>query len=171
MENILGTPPPAPPANVPPLPERKGTQTMTMRQQMAEHRDNPVCASCHKMMDGLGLALENFDQAGRWRSVDQGADSRNSKFVSIDASGNFPDGEPFEGIVGLRQGVIKRADLFYSTFTEKLLTYALGRGLEYYDMPTVRAIDRDAANAQYRFSSVVLDIVNSLPFQMRRSQS
>jgi mono/diheme cytochrome c family protein len=171
MENLLGTPPPAPPANVPPLPDRKGTKTMTMREQMAEHRANPVCASCHRMMDGLGLALENFDQAGRWRAVDQGADSRNAVFAPIDATGNFPDGEPFDGVLGVRAGVLKRADLFYSTFIEKLLTYAVGRGLEYYDMPAIRAIGRDAETKQYRFSAIVLGIVNSLPFQQRRSQS
>jgi hypothetical protein len=140
-----------------------------MRERMAQHRANPVCASCHTMMDPMGLALENFDQAGRWRAVDDGMDSRRSDFTKIDTSGVFPDGTKFDGPVELRKILTDRSDRFVNTVTEKLLTYALGRGLEYYDEPAVRAIVRGARPDEYRFSTVVIGIVNSLPFQMRRS--
>jgi hypothetical protein len=165
LENILGTPPPPPPPNVPPLDATnvKG-KVMSVRERMEEHRKNPACATCHKMMDPLGFALENFDGVGRWRSRAEGN-------APIDASAVLPDGTAFDGVDGLRRVLLSRSDLFVHTMTEKLLTYALGRGLEYYDQPAVRGIVRDAAKHDLRFSGLILGIVNSAPFQMRRSQS
>jgi hypothetical protein len=172
LENILGTPPPNPPANVPALDEKQGgAVAVTMRERMAQHRANPVCSSCHTMMDPMGLALENFDQAGRWRAVDDGLDSRRSDFTKIDTSGVFLDGTKFDGPAELRQLLMRQPEQFVGTVTGKLLTYALGRGLEYYDQPTVRAIVRESRPADFRFASVVMGIVNSMPFQMRRSES
>jgi mono/diheme cytochrome c family protein len=165
LENILGTPPPPPPADVPPLEATavKG-KILSVREQMEEHRKNPACASCHKLMDPLGFALENFDAVGRWRTRAEGN-------AVIDTSAVLPDGTAFEGADGLRQVLLSRSDLFVQTMTEKLLTYALGRGLEYYDAPAVRAIGREVARRDHRFSSLILGVVNSAPFQMRRSQS
>ena len=172
LENILGVSPPEPPADVPDLDEQEHVATaVTMRQRMETHRANPACASCHRMMDPLGLALENFDQAGRWRTVEESFDSRSASFVPIDASGALPDGTVFVGASGLRHVLLRRSDRFVTTMTEKMLTYALGRGLEHYDMPAVRAITREAADDAYRFSSLVLGVVRSAPFQMRRSES
>jgi mono/diheme cytochrome c family protein len=164
LENILGTPPPPPPPNVPSLVLRTNAsgQILTMRQQMEAHRANPVCASCHKVMDPLGFALENFDATGKWRSTDAGA--------PIDASGVAPDGFPLNGPADLRKYLLSHPDQFATTVTEKLLTYALGRGVEYYDAPAIRNIMRDAAPGRYRWSSLVLGIVKSTPFQMRRSR-
>ena len=133
-----------------------------MRERMAAHRANPVCASCHQIMDPVGFSLENYDAVGRWRTDETGA--------PIDASGNLPDGVKFEGASGLRQALMSRPELFVTTMTEKLLTYGLGRGLEYYDAAAVRNIVRDAHSKDDRFSSLILGIVNSTPFQMRRSQ-
>jgi hypothetical protein len=162
MENILGTPPPDPPANVPPLSESNdGGKVLTMRDRMVQHRRNPVCASCHSMMDPIGLTLENFDAVGRWRTSDSGA--------TLDVSGGLPDGSTFEGATGLRQALLKHAPEFVTTMTEKLLTYALGRGLEYYDEPVVRRITRDAAAQNSSFSALVSNVVKSTPFQMKRS--
>jgi mono/diheme cytochrome c family protein len=161
LTNILGTPPPEPPPNVPPLDETPG-KPLTMRERMEEHRKNPACASCHKLMDPIGLALENFDGIGRWRTADAG--------VRIDASSTLWDGTQVDGPAGLRQAILSRPDQFARTATEMLLTYALGRGLEYYDMPVVRAVVKDAARIHYRFSSLVTGIVTSVPFQMRRAQ-
>ena len=170
LENILGTPPPSPPADVPPLDETENVgKPMTMRERMAAHRRNPVCASCHVLMDPLGLALENFDQAGRWRAVDYGADGRRSLFTAIDASGALPDGTKFDGPFELREALLGRGDRFVATLAEKLLTYALGRGVEYYDGPAIRKIVQDASRREYRFSSIVLSLTKSLPFQMRRA--
>jgi len=162
LENLLGTPPPAPPPDVPPL-EAVDTPgaVLSMRERMALHRANPVCASCHAMMDPLGLALENFDATGKWRTLDDAS-------LPIDASSRFPDGTPFEGPDGLREGLLA-SDRFVATMTEKMLTYALGRGVEYYDMPAVRAIMREAAADEYRFSSLITAIVRSAPFTMRRA--
>jgi hypothetical protein len=163
LENILGTPPPAPPANVPDLKDtNKEGKVLSMRERMAQHRASPICAGCHSMMDPPGLALENFDAVGRRRTVDE-------TFTPIDASGVLPDGTKFEGPTGLRQALEARSERFVNTLTEKLLTYALGRGLEYYDAPAVRAITREARRNNSRLSSLVLGIVNSPPFQMRRS--
>jgi hypothetical protein len=162
LENLLGTPPPPPPQAVPPLKEnQEGTKPLTMRAKMEEHRANPVCASCHKTMDPIGFTLENFDAVGAWRGMDAGE--------PIDASGQFVDGTRVDGVITLRQALLKRPDVFVRTMTQKMLIYALGRGLEDYDMPTVRAIVRDASKQDYRFSSLVLGIVNSAPFQMRMS--
>jgi Protein of unknown function (DUF1592)/Protein of unknown function (DUF1588)/Protein of unknown function (DUF1585)/Protein of unknown function (DUF1587)/Protein of unknown function (DUF1595) len=160
LENLLGTPPPSPPQVVPPLKENEeGVKPLTMRAKMEEHRANPVCASCHKMMDPIGFTLENFDAVGAWRARDAGE--------PIDASGQFVDGTAVDGVVTLRHALLKRPDVFVRTMTQKMLTYALGRGVEDYDMPAVRAIVRDSATQDYRFSSLVLGIVNSAPFQMR----
>jgi Protein of unknown function (DUF1592)/Protein of unknown function (DUF1588)/Protein of unknown function (DUF1585)/Protein of unknown function (DUF1595)/Protein of unknown function (DUF1587) len=165
LQNLLGMPPPPPPPNVPPLKENKadGSKVRSVRERMVEHRANPVCASCHAVMDPIGLAIENFDAVGRWRTVEGEA--------PVDASGGFPDGSTFVGVDGLRQALLKHPELFVTTFTERLLTYALGRGLDFNDGPAVRAITRVAAGDQYRFSSMILGIVKSVPFQMRRSES
>ena len=164
LENILGTPPPPPPPNVPPLSEEKSDAVLSMRERMVEHRRNPVCASCHAIMDPVGLSLENFDAIGRWRDLTDG-------FEPIDASGGFPDGTTFDGVAGLKQAILGRSDQFVRTLTEKLLTYGLGRAIEYYDAPAVRAVEREAAGDDYRFSSLILGIVKSTPFQMRRPPS
>ena len=165
LTNILGTPPPDPPPNVPALPDRAGAyadRTPSMRERMAAHRDNPACASCHAMIDPLGFGLERFDPVGRLRDVDE-------QHLPIDASGVLPDGTAFDDVPGLRAALLARPDRFVGTLTEKLLTYALGRGLEPYDMPAVRAIVRRAADEEYRLSAVVLGIVESLPFRERRA--
>ena len=164
LENLLGTPPPPPPANVPPLEEtRSNTRVVSMRERMAAHRRNPRCAVCHRIMDPAGLSMENFDAIGRWRDAEGGA--------AIDAAGNLPGGEDFDGVAGLRGALLERPEVFVGTVTEKLLTYALGRGLDHADAPAVRAIARAAAADGYRLSSLILGIVESTPFQMRRSQS
>ena len=160
LENILGTPPPSPPPDVPALKENeKGQKPKTVREQMAEHRANPTCASCHKIMDPIGFALDNFDAVGAWRTEDAGA--------PIDVSGELTDGTRIDGVVSLRKAILARPDLFAGTMTEKLLVYALGRGLDDHDMPVVRAILRTAAAHDYRFSSLILGVVDSVPFQMR----
>jgi hypothetical protein len=130
---------------------------------MEQHRANPVCATCHKQMDPLGFALENFDGIGRWRTT-EGASK-------IDSSGVLPDGEKFQGPAELRQLLTEKREQFVGTVTERLLTYALGRGLEYYDAPAVRKIMRDASPSDYRWSAIIMGIIKSVPFQMRRSQS
>ena len=172
LENILGVSPPAPPPDVPDLAEQESVAVaVTMRERMETHRANPVCASCHRMMDPLGLALEHFDQAGRWRMVEESFDSRSASFAAIDASGILPDGTMFTGALGLRNVLLERSDRFVATMIEKLLTYALGRGLEHYDMPAVRAIAHEAASDSHRFSSLIVGVVRSAPFKMRRSES
>ena len=164
LENVLGMPPPVPPANVPPLEEPEpGVAAQSMRERMEQHRANPVCASCHQLMDGAGLSMENFDAIGRWRD-------RNADWTPIDAAGSIPGGGSFDGVSGLREAVLARPEVFVGTMTEKLLTYALGRGLDHHDGAAVRRIARDAAEQDYRFSALVLVIVESMPFQMRRSQ-
>jgi len=164
LENILGTPPPPPPANVPSLALKTGSdgRLLTMRQQMEAHRANPACASCHKMMDPLGFALENFDATGKWREREGGS--------KIDASGITPDGFPLKGPSDLRNYLMSHPDQFATTVTEKLLTYALGRGVEEYDYPVIRKIVRDSAPGEYKWSSLVIAIAKSTPFQMRRSR-
>jgi len=163
LDNILGTPPAPPPPDIPPLKEaEEGQKPRTIREQMAEHRSNPVCASCHKVMDPIGFALENFDAVGAWRDREPGG--------PIDASGELADGTKIDGVVTLRQAVLRRPDVFVGTMTEKMLTYALGRGLGPADMPVVRSIVRDAAKNDYHFSSLVFGVINSLPFQMRKAQ-
>jgi hypothetical protein len=162
LENLLGTPPPPPLPNVPPLraTDTSGT-VLPMRQRMERHRSNPVCASCHAMMDPLGLSLENFDAIGRWRTLGESS-------APIDASGAAPDGTRFDGPDGLRT-VLLSSDRFVATLTEKMMTYALGRGLAYYDAPSVRAILREAARDDYRLSSLIVGIVQSPPFKTRKA--
>ena len=164
LENILGAPPPPPPPNVPPLEDTKTEQALSMRERMVHHRANPVCASCHAMMDPIGLSLENFDAIGRWRT-------RTDGFAPLDVSGSLPGGITFEGVGGLKEALLSRPELFVTTLTEKLLAYALGRAVEHYDAPAVRRIMRKAEQHDYRFSSLILGIVRSTPFQMRSSQS
>jgi Protein of unknown function (DUF1592)/Protein of unknown function (DUF1588)/Protein of unknown function (DUF1585)/Protein of unknown function (DUF1587)/Protein of unknown function (DUF1595)/Planctomycete cytochrome C len=160
LENILGSPPPPPPPDVPALKtEAPGERPTSLRAQMEAHRKNPACAGCHSRMDPLGFALENFDAIGRWRTVENGT-------VPIDASAVWPDGTVFEGVQGLKQLMHTHRDQFLLTFTEKFLTYALGREVEAYDMPAVRSIMRQASSENYRWSSLVLGIVKSTPFQM-----
>jgi hypothetical protein len=159
LEQLLGTPPPPPPPNVPSLKEDASAKTVTMRQRMEQHRANPACAVCHRIMDPLGFALENFDGLGRWR------DSAGPGSGPIDSSGVLPDGTRFEGPAGLREVLLSRRELFVETFTERLLTYALGRGVEEYDHPVIRKIVREADDR--RWSSIILGIVKSTPFQMR----
>jgi hypothetical protein len=164
LENILGTAPPPPPPNVPPLKENEeGAKPKSVRELMEEHRKNPACAGCHAVMDPLGFSLENFDGVGEWRNKDQSG--------PIDASGQLADGTKVEGPVTLRQALMKHPEQFVGTVTEKMMTYALGRGLEYYDMPVVRGIVHDAASNDYKLSSLIIDIVKSTPFQMRKSQA
>jgi hypothetical protein len=165
LENLLGTPPPLPPPDVPSLEETTADgAVLSMREAMERHRANPVCASCHRLMDPPGFALEQFDAVGRYRT-------RNESNRPIDATGVLPDGTAFDGAVGLRAALLGRPTLFVTTLTEKLLTYGLGRGLEHHDAPAIRAITRDAASDGYRFSSLILGVVNSQPFQMRRTRA
>jgi hypothetical protein len=163
LDNLLGTPPPPPPPVVPLLKEgSEPGKPLTMRDRLAEHRKNPACSGCHQLMDPVGFSLENYDAVGRWRSVD---DTK-----PIDAAGGLPDGSSFVGVSGLEQALVSRPEGYVTTLTEKLLTYALGRGVEYYDGPAVRKIVRDAQAKDYKFSSIILGVVSSTPFQMRRSQ-
>jgi hypothetical protein len=161
LDNLLGAPPPPPPPDIPALQETnaKTGRALTMRQAMEQHRANPSCASCHGRMDPLGFALENYDAIGRWRT--QAANT------PIDASGSLPDGSRFNGARGLIDAILRRPDAFANTVTERLMTYATGRGIEYFDAPAIRAVRRDAAAQDYRFSAIVLGIVKSVPFQMR----
>jgi cytochrome c551/c552 len=165
LENVLGAPPPPPPPNVPPLPERSGAVPRTMREQMEEHRKNAPCSGCHRLMDPIGLSLENFDAVGAWRVRETG--NIQEKGPVIDASGQLLDGTQVNGPVELRKALLRRPDDFVQTFTEKLMTFALGRGLGAQDMPAVRAIVRQAAARNDSFSSIVLAIVTSTPFEMR----
>jgi hypothetical protein len=158
LTNILGTPPPPPPPNVPAFNETP-EKSLSMRERMAQHRANVVCANCHKLMDPIGLALENFDGIGRWRTMDGEA--------AIDPSDTLYNGIKVSGPSSLRQVILNHPDQFVRTMTEMLMTYGIGRGLEYYDMPTVRSIVKDAARSNYRFSSLVLGVVRSAPFQMK----
>jgi len=160
LENLLGMPPPPPPGTVPPLPEGAAAKAHSVREQMEAHRANPPCAGCHKLMDPIGFALENFDAVGTWRTLDAGA--------RIDASGQLTDGTKVDGVVTLRNALLTRPDVFVGTFAEKMLTYAIGRGLDSHDAPAVRAIVQQANAGNDRFSAVVLGIVESTPFQMRR---
>ena len=165
LENLLGAPPPEPPPDIPALEERnEDGEPVSMREAMVQHRENPACSVCHAPMDPIGFALQNYDAIGGWRDVNEGG-------TPVDAAGVLPDGSRFEGRAGLSGLLLARPDDFVGTVTEKLLTYALGRGMEHYDAPTVRKIVRRAAGEDYRWSSIILGIVNSAPFQMRRSDS
>ncbi len=160
MENVLGTPPPPPPPNVPPLQENTAAvKLLSMRERMEQHRKNQPCSSCHKLFDPMGLAMENFDATGAWRVKDGSA--------PIDASSLLSDGTTVKGVVGLREFLLRHPEAFAGTLVQNLMVYATGRGLEYYDMPAVRAIERESARDNYRFSSLILGVVNSVPFQMR----
>jgi hypothetical protein len=164
LENVLGTPPPAPPADVPLLEEIDPEGVMTFRQKLEAHRANPACAGCHASMDPIGFALENFDAVGAWRAHEKGADS-----APIDASGRLTDGTMVTGAVDLRHAIMREPELFVSTVVQKLMTYALGRGLTASDMPVVRRIVHEAAEDNYRFSAVVLAVAESVPFRMRKA--
>jgi mono/diheme cytochrome c family protein len=168
LENLLGAPPPPPPPDVPSLPESTGERALTMRERMEQHRVNPACAACHATMDPMGFALENFDGLGRWRTTS--ATPGNPVGSPIDATGKLPDGTQFNGPAGLRRIILARQDQFIHAFTERLLTYALGRGVEAYDQPVIRKISRESATADYRWSVVITNIAKSMPFQMRRSR-
>jgi hypothetical protein len=161
LDNLLGTPPPSPPPNVPPLKENDGrSKPASLRERMELHRDNPTCATCHSHIDPMGFALENFDATGRWRDNDAGA--------PIDPASTLADGTTIDSPLAFRRVLIERGDQFIQTLTEKLFTYALGRGVEYFDMPAIRQINREMAGDDNRWSSLVLALVNSKPFQMRR---
>jgi hypothetical protein len=162
LGNIFGAQPPPPLPNVPALDESVVSANLPMRERLAAHRSNAVCASCHRTIDPVGFSLENFNAVGQWRDYE--ADD-----VAIDVSGVLPGTRAFHGVSGLEDGLLSRPELFAGTLTEKLLTFALGRGIEYYDAPAVRKIVRDAGKDRYRFSSIILDIVKSTPFQMRRA--
>ncbi|MBL9135194.1 MAG: DUF1592 domain-containing protein [Verrucomicrobiales bacterium] len=161
LDNLLGSPPPPPLPNVPALRDNTVSATASVRARLAEHRANPACASCHDVMDPVGFALENFDAVGRWRILEDGQ--------PVDSSGGLPDGRVFDGVAGLESGLLDQPELFAQALTEKLLIYALGRGLSPKDAPAVRKIVRDAAKDHYRFSSIILGIVQSLPFTQRKS--
>ena len=162
LGNLLGTPPPPPPANIPNLKENTVSETLPMRARLSAHRANAACASCHDLMDPVGFALENFDAIGRWRLTENG--------LPIDASGGLPDGSRFTGVTGLEDALLKHPELFVGTLTEKLLTFALGRGIDEHDAPAVRRIVRDAQRDGNHFSSIVLGIVKSSPFTLRKKQ-
>jgi hypothetical protein len=164
LENILGTPPPTPPANVPALSENQpGEEAKSLRARLEMHRAAPACASCHRVMDPLGLALENFDGIGTWRVKEPGG--------NIDPAGQLADGSRVDGPVALRKAVLKRPEIFVRTVTQKLMTYGLGRGMQDSDMPVIRGIASASAAENYRFSSIVLGIVKSVPFQMKTAQN
>ena len=163
MENFQGVPPAAPPPNVEAFPETPegALVAQTVRERLETHRDNPACAGCHDVMDPLGLALENFNAIGEWRLRDTDAGN-----ILIDSTGQLADGTPLNGVNDLRRALVSRPQQFVQTFTEKLMTYALGRTVEFHDMPTIRSIVDAAAEDNYKFSSIVMGIVNSEQFQM-----
>jgi hypothetical protein len=162
LDNLLGSPPPAPPPDVPALAENDPTAPRTMREQLERHRANPSCAGCHKLMDPIGFALENFDAVGAWRTTSESG-------APLDTADVMANGTRLDGVAGLRAALTEQPELFVRTFVEKLLVYALGRGLEPADMPAVRAIVRDARANGYRFSSIATGIARSVPFRMRQS--
>jgi len=163
LDNLLGVPPPPPPPNVSDLQDNTVIgKHLTVRERLAEHRANPACAGCHQLMDPVGFTLENYDAIGRWRTMEEGK--------PIDASGGGPDGTAFEGVDGLRQALLARPEVFAGVVVEKLLTYALGRGVETYDAPAVRQVLRGSRADDYKLTSLVLGVVQSVPFQMRRSK-
>jgi len=165
LENLLGAPPPQPPPGVETNLEKDAAQVKvtSLRQRMELHRTNPACASCHSIMDPIGFALENFDNAGKWRTMDG--------IAPIDASGQLVDGTKLDGPESLRSALLTRSDVFVEVAAEKMLTYAIGRALRPQDMPSVRAVARGAAKDKYRFSSLVLGVVKTPQFQMRTKSS
>jgi hypothetical protein len=160
LENLIGTTPPPPPGNVPPLDAQPGVTPRTIRERMAAHRQ-PACAGCHRLIDPLGFALESFDAVGAWRTQENGR--------PVDSSAQLADGTPVNGVAELRNTLTAHPDAFTQTLTEKMMVYALGRGLQYYDMPVIRGIVREAGTKNRSFSSIVLGIARSAPFQMRNS--
>ena len=162
LENIIGTPPPPPPPDVPELSENTVDKHATLRERLEQHRADASCATCHQLIDPVGFALENYDAVGRWRILDDGE--------PVDATGGLPDGSECAGVVALEDGLLRRPDIFASALTEKLLVYALGRGLEVYDAPAVREIVRNAQPSEYQFSSLIVGIVQSTSFRMRTAQ-
>lgn len=167
LENILGTPPPSPPANVPALEDTAMAEIHSLREQMTLHRQDPVCASCHKLMDGIGFALENFDADGQWREFESHPRKWDGIANPINTSVELWDGTPANDVIDLRNNLLRYSPQFTRFAVEKLMTYGLGRGVEYYDMPVIRSIVNDAESADFRFSRLVLGIVNSAPFRMR----
>jgi mono/diheme cytochrome c family protein len=162
LENLMGIVPPPPPADVPPLEDNTVSATLSVRERLVQHRANAACAGCHNLMDPVGFALENFDAVGRWRATEEGR--------PVDASGGLPGGGgTFDGVGGLEAALLKQPDVFVGTMTEKMLTFALGRGIDYYDAPAVRQILRTAKASDYRFSALVCAIVDSTPFRMRKT--
>ncbi len=164
LRNIVGAPPATPPPNVPALDESTMAANLPMRERLAAHRNNAVCASCHKTIDPVGFSLENFNAVGQWRELEV-------EDQPVDSSGALPGDKTFHGIDGLESALLRRPELFVSALTENLLTFALGRGVEYYDAPAVRKIVRDAGKDEYRFSSLIVGIVKSAPFQLRRAET
>jgi hypothetical protein len=163
LKNIIGAPPPPPPPNVPALDESTVAANLPMRQRLAAHRKSAVCASCHNTIDPVGFSLENYNAVGQWRDTEV-------EGTPVDASGAVPGGGQFRGVEGLEDALLARPELFVTTLTENLMTFALGRGVEYYDAPTIRKIVKDSEKDDYRFSSLILGIVKSVPFQMRRAE-
>ena len=166
MEVLLGSPPPPPPPGIPDLEETEGSEAgriLTTRERMEAHRTNPTCNSCHRFIDPIGLALDNFDVTGRWRIRENGA--------PLDTRGELYDGTPVSNPTELKDALLKRPIPLIRTFTENLMAYALGRRVEYYDQPSVRLIVQEAEASEYRISSFIRGVVESLPFQMMRSQS
>ena len=161
LENFVGAPPPPPLPDVPALKDNTVSATLSVRERLAEHRANAACASCHNLMDPIGFSLENFDAVGRWRTLEEGK--------PVDALGGLPDGSKFTGVAGLEDGLLDRPEVFVGTLTEKLLTFALGRGVEHYDGPAIRKIVRDAQAEKYRFSAIIVGVTQSTPFTMRKS--
>jgi Protein of unknown function (DUF1588)/Protein of unknown function (DUF1585) len=162
LENVLGTPPPAPPPDVPALTDNEaGQEAQSLRARMEAHRRTPSCATCHRVMDPLGFALENFDGVGEWRVKEQGG--------KVDPVGQLADGTQVDGPVALRRALNKHPEMFVRTVTEKLMTYGMGRGLDYTDMPLVRSIARETAAGNYKWSGLVMGIVKSAPFQMKKA--
>jgi hypothetical protein len=165
LENLLAAPPPPPPPDVPALNttgEKRG-ELLTLRDAMVQHRASPACSGCHSAMDPIGFAMENFDAVGRWRERDAGK--------AIDTSGVLPGGLAFDGVAGLKKVLLNQPDLFVAAFTEKLMMYALGRNVQYYDMPAVRKVVRESQKQGHTFASLVINVVKSSPFQMRQSHS
>jgi mono/diheme cytochrome c family protein len=162
LTNLLGVPPAPPPPGVPPLKESYTDKPQTLRERMEQHRKDPVCAGCHKVMDPIGFSLENFDATGHWRTNDEGA--------KIDPTGTLFNGAALDGVNGLRRELVSRPEVFVGVMTEKMMTYALGRGVEYYDMPSVRKVVQDAGKNNFKFSSIVLGVVKSTPFQMKEAR-
>jgi hypothetical protein len=159
LQNLVGTAPPPPPANVPALKDNTVNRSLSMRERLQQHRADAACASCHQQMDPVGFSLENFDAVGRRRETEAGQ--------PIDATGGLVDGSEFTGVSGLEKALLDRPELFVRTLTEKLMTFGLGRGVEYHDAPAIRQIVREARKDNYQFSRLIVGIVNSAPFQMR----